>query len=620
MRMIRWLVCGLVLTIAPIMAAAADAAASAATVNELVGLWKAQRWFGPDTHGPLIVQRSGATFSADMLGRILPVHMDGGELAFDLPNGQGRFRGKLQGNGDFLGHWFRPGTLVNSGESVLRVLLKADGANRWRGDVAQSQDEFTFYLLLRERPDGSLSAVLRNPERDVGTQIGVERLTRDGNAVKLVGKRRGQKAEQELARGIYDAEDHVITLTFPNRGGSYDFRRDDDASEFYPRGRNPERYRYRPPPARDDGWPAASLDAVDIDQAGIEQFIQKILDAPMDSADSLQIHAVLIARHGKLVLEEYFHGEHRDRLHQTRSASKSAVAVLVGAVMKAGAPLALSSPVYQMMNGGVVPADPEPRKRSMTLEHLLTMSSGYFCDDSNDAAPGNEETMQDQTAEPDYYRYTLNVPMATTPGENSVYCSANPNLALGMVGRATGENPIYSFDRLVAGPLRISRYNWPLDPAGNPYGGGGIEFLARDFMKFGQLMLNDGTWQGHRILSHDFVARATAHLYHLRNLYYGYLWWSEDFPYKRRVVHAFMALGAGGQIVTVVPELDLVVATYAANYSSAAQKDLGHHYVPRSILPAVRERGDDKNAPVIDQEYQTPYGASTDGSRVSEKD
>ena len=68
-------------------------------------------------------------------------------------------------------------------------------------------------------------------------------------------------------------------------------------------------------------------------------------------------------------------------------------------------------------------------------------------------APGNEEVIAEQTAEPDWYRYTLAVPMATPPGENSVYCSASPHLALGMLAGATGENPLDAFDRLVARPM-----------------------------------------------------------------------------------------------------------------------------------------------------------------------
>jgi hypothetical protein len=86
------------------------------------------------------------------------------------------------------------------------------------------------------------------------------------------------------------------------------------------------------------------------------------------------------------------------------------------------------------------------------------------------------------------------------------------------------------------------------------------------------------------------------------------------------MVYTYSARGAGGQTVTVVPELDLVVATFAGSFSSrkgmfAASTDP----IPRIILPAVREKGDDKIAPVIEREYVSPYGPSKDGSRVSKK-
>lgn len=591
-----------------------------ATAEELTGLWKAKGRFGPDARGVLILQKDGTQYVADMLGRRVAVGVDAGELMFELPDRLGKFRGKTEGK-RVRGFWLRYGTPVNRDGSTWPVMtspvmLEADGQNRWRGEVNPLRDDFTFFLYLADsKPDGSLRAVLRNPEFDFGTQQGIERLVRDGNRLRLVGKRGDQ--ERDVGVGTYDAEAKVITLVFPSRGGSYDFRRDGDDSEFYPRGKNAERYSYRAPPELDDGWPTSTLEAENIDRPALERFIQKILDAPMDSSDAPQMHGALIARYGKLVLEEYFHGEHRDKPHMTRSASKSMAAITVGAALQAGAPLKLSSPVYQVMNGGSFPADLEAQKRAMTLEHLLTMSSGFFCDDTNDDAPGNEETMWNQTAEPDFYRYTLKVSQATPPGEMSVYCSASPNLALGMVGRATREFPIYSFDRLVADPMKLGNYAWGLDPAGNPYGGGGAMFLPRDFLKFGQLMLNGGTWGGRRILSREFVDQASARLYHLRNTYYGYNWWGEKFPYKNRNVYSFSALGAGGQVITVVPELNLVVAFYAGNYSSRVQRDSGHHYVPRFILPAVREKGDDRSAPVMEREYNTPYGRSTDGSRVS---
>jgi CubicO group peptidase (beta-lactamase class C family) len=584
------------LALAVSLACASAATATAAdSAGDLAGLWKAQRWFGPHARGPLVIERIGATYAAEMMGHRLPLRLEKDELSFDLPNGQGTFRGKRPAGGALIGHWFPPNSMAQmvGTKYASPVRLEPDGPNRWSGNVQPFEDVFTFYLLAQRRQDGSLRAVLRNPERDFGTWLGVDRMTREGNLVKLIGKRAGQKEERELAGGTYDTANDVITLAFPNRGGTYDFRRDDDQSDFYPRGKNPTRYAYRPPLARQNGWRTGTLEEAGIDRTGIEKFIQMIVDMPMDSAHTLQMHGILIARHGKLVLEEYFHGQHRDKLHETRSAAKSLTATIVGAVIEAGGPLELSSPVYQVMNGGAFPADLDPRKRAMTLEHLLTMSSGYFCDDNNPEAPGNEENMLDQTDEPDYLRYTMKVPMATPPGEKAVYCSANPNLALGVVGRATGESPMYAFDRLIGEPLEIRRYGWPLDPSGNPYGGGGVQFLPRDFMKLGQLMLDGGTWQGHRVLSRDFVERASAPLYRLGNSDYGYLWWGIDYPYKDRTVHGFLAGGAGGQVVIVIPELDLVVATYAGNYSAGRTAfRIQREYIPRFILPAVREPGD----------------------------
>ena len=58
----------------------------------------------------------------------------------------------------------------------------------------------------------------------------------------------------------------------------------------------------------------------------------------------------------------------------------------------------------------------DPRKRVMTIRDLITMTSGYYCDDDDDAAPGNESTMMDQEAVADWTRYTLAVPLATAPG------------------------------------------------------------------------------------------------------------------------------------------------------------------------------------------------------------
>jgi CubicO group peptidase (beta-lactamase class C family) len=265
------------------------------------------------------------------------------------------------------------------------------------------------------------------------------------------------------------------------------------------------------------------------------------------------------------VLEEYFHGYHRDEPHDTRSASKSWTATLIGAAMRAGIPLRLDTPVYQTMLGAV-PADLDPRKRAMTLEHLLTMTAGFNCD-PEDTTSADEDVMDNRGIE-DWYGYTLNVPLVSPPGEKIFYCSTEPNLAGGMLAKVAGEPQIVLFERLLARPLKLSNYYLGLRN-GDLYGGGGSRFTPRDFAKMAQLMLNDGRWEGKQILSPDWVRRSSAPR---RDVFpgqqYGYLWNSREYDYKGRKVRAFFAGGNGGQVSMAIPELDLVIAFTGGNYGT----------------------------------------------------
>ena len=102
-------------------------------------------------------------------------------------------------------------------------------------------------------------------------------------------------------------------------------------------------------------------------------------------------------------------------------------------------------------------------------------------------------------------------------------------------------------------------------------------------------MLDGGTWNGRRILSRDFVAKATSTLSKINGKRdYGLLWWPQEFSYRDRKVRGFAALGAGGQIVMVFPELDLVIATNGGSYISRGWRYIGGELIADHILPAVR--------------------------------
>lgn len=152
-------------------------------------------------------------------------------------------------------------------------MLEADGPECWRREVVPLDDTFTLYLMVQKRPDGTLGAFLRNPERNIGVRYDVDRIVRDGSAVRLVGRRKRSPSKTTLLGGTYDADNQVLTVAFPERGGSYDFRRDGEHSEFYPRGKHPERYVYHPPPVQGDGWRTGTLDEVGISRPGIESFV-----------------------------------------------------------------------------------------------------------------------------------------------------------------------------------------------------------------------------------------------------------------------------------------------------------------------------------------------------------
>lgn len=568
----------------PVVATATDSAA------ELVGLWEAKGQFGPEVQGALTLTRTGAQWSAEIGGYESTFRDNNGLIEFQIEGDRGGFRGRLDSDGKRLeGHWIQPGTISTGLQVASPVVFEAVGKDRWRGQVIPLPDDFTFYLVARQRPDGTVGAFLRNPERNQGIFINVDRIERDDNQIKLIGVFFRRTEEKVLLEGTYYPDENRISIDIASRGGSYDFRRVDDdvASPFYARGKNPGPYVYHPPVQEDDGWSVGTLDEVGIALEPIRRLIETEIDPAATDIQDVYIHAMLIARHGKLVLEEYFHGYHRDKPHDTRSASKSLTATLVGAAIEAGEPIATSSPVYKTIYGEDLPDKIDPRKTRMTVEHLLTMSSGYDCDDRDTSTPGAEDRMQDQDENTDWYDYTLALPMVREPGETAVYCSINPNLIGNVLIQATGQSLPLLFQRLIAEPLQIERYYLNLQPTGEPYGGGGIRWLPRDFIKLGQLHLDGGTWNGKRILSEQWAERATSPLYELRERGYGYLWWIVELPYKDRTVRAFFAGGNGGQVVIGVPELDLVVTFFGGNYNSKTLFRAQQEFVPDFILPAV---------------------------------
>jgi CubicO group peptidase (beta-lactamase class C family) len=548
-------------------------------VPDLTGLWTASLRFGPDVRGTLLVMRTSDGWRADISG----YSVQSQTLSFELPDKQGTFKGKTVGR-EIHGYWIQPRTNYNGGRYATPVTLVPEATGRWRGTVAPWDDRFTMFFPLTAAGPGKYNTYLRNPDRNLGRFFRVSRVEVHRDSVQFIGNQ--GEGERVLTQGIYD-QGGIWGVRL--RGGAYDFAKvaDTTASGFYPRGRPAPHYRYAAPLDLNDGWPVASVTDVGISRDSIERLVQLLIDLPMDSLTAVQVHSLLIARNGKLVVEEYFHGYDRDLPHELRSASKTMLSVLIGAANTAGIRIPLDTPVYQTMLGAT-PANLDPRKRAMTLEHLLSMNAGFECDPDTAAPRTADEDVMGQNGVEDYYRYTLNVPLNAAPGEKVYYCSAEPNLAGGMVEKITGQPQLELFDRLLGRPLQLRRYHLGLQPSGEVYGGGGHLFTSRDFLKFAQLML-DGRWGGKQILSQDWVQRSRAPLLDLSpTQQYRLLWNSREYDYAGSKTRAYFLAGNGGQVSVAFPELDLVIVLTGANYNNPATPMWRRIYGFQDILAAVR--------------------------------
>lgn len=226
----------------------------------------------------------------------------------------------------------------------------------------------------------------------------------------------------------------------------------------------------------------------------------------------------------------------------------------------------------------------------------MTMTAGNACDDNNDDSPGNEDRMQSDEKQKDWYKYSLDLPMVKEPGgEDAIYCSGDLNLVGGTVAAVTHRWLPEFFEESLAGPLQFGRYYLNLMPDGQAYMGGGAYLRPRDQLKLGQLYLNGGVWHGKRIISKSWVNESTSVHSHFDPKFslgqkheYGYGWHIHDLKSGANTYRVFAAEGNGGQFVIVVPDLDLVVGITGGSYGEFDQWYRWElELVPQFIIPAA---------------------------------
>ena len=214
-----------------------------------------------------------------------------------------------------------------------------------------------------------------------------------------------------------------------------------------------------------------------------------------------ELHALMVIKDGKVIYEKYSTGHTADELHVLWSATKTFTATAVGFARQDGL-LDIDDPIVKYFREDEIPADRDPRIDSITIRHLLTMSSGI--DDHN----YNYEVSADGTVNP--VLSCLSYPMGADPGQRWSYDNNDTNLLGIIVGRVTGMKMADYLDRKLFKPLGIRNYRWFEDPAGNNIGAYGLYMTAESIGKMTQFMLHKGVWNGRRLLGEDWFDMAMS--------------------------------------------------------------------------------------------------------------
>lgn len=308
-------------------------------------------------------------------------------------------------------------------------------------------------------------------------------------------------------------------------------------------------------------WPTSGWETATPESKGID--LQKLNTAHEFAENDDLMRALLVVKDGYLVNEHYYGEGARNASTNLWSVTKSVASAVLGIAKEEGA----FSSTDQLL-GELLPDYPE--FNDISLHHALTHTTGL---EWNEEGPGWVEWIFSE----DWVAHALARGQNHPAGKHFYYSSGNSQFLTALIYYRTGLRPgELAKERLfepmgvafetLAGPTEYRSWDdykipvpqsWQQSPSGIEIGGFGLFLTARDMAKLGYLYLNQGRWEDRYLINSDWIEKSLKD--HETNIYgrysYGYHWWLTNIAGEA----AFLASGFGGQIIGVVPSLDLVV-------------------------------------------------------------
>lgn len=317
----------------------------------------------------------------------------------------------------------------------------------------------------------------------------------------------------------------------------------------------------------------------------------KALITLFDSLTALpktDIHSVMVLRHGKVIGEIYpapFAPEYR---HTMYSCSKTFVGVAVGLAVNDNR-LRLTDRVGAFFPE-LLPDSVSDNLVAMTVRDLLTMTSGIAAD----------WNMRNLT--PHWIRTYLAKPVST-PGRKFGYDSICTYLLSAIVQKVTGMTLLEYLKLKLFDPMHITEVAWEVSPEGYNTGGWGLHIQSESLAKFGQLLLNQGVWEGKQLIPASWVKQMMSKQMEAGDEDYGYQMWLCDY------VGAVRADGALGQYILIIPEKDMVVViTECTLINGRTQRGLVWNRLLPEVTDSVLEvNGDYRKLQKKQNSYVLPF-------------
>ena len=284
------------------------------------------------------------------------------------------------------------------------------------------------------------------------------------------------------------------------------------------------------------------------------------------------LFSLLVLRNGSLVLERYYHQGDAGTAHNIQSVTKCVLSTLIGIAIDGG----LIESV-DLKAAAVLPLRftnvQDSRMLDITIRHLLTMTPGFADENPTEGVALN------------LIASALSSTLASAPGTTFDYNSISTHILSALLTETVRMNTCAFAEQYLFGPIGVTVDNWSRDAQGIYVGGAALYLTPRELARFGLLCLHRGVWAGQQIVSSHWIDESAT--WHVQNTGspgwgYGYAWWLS----RLAGYDAFIASGYGGQSITVIRDLDLVVVT-TGDCTVATEGIPVSRFVEEFVIPAI---------------------------------